>query len=81
MSSEINPRDDSIDSTQTGGITDLDLAPPTTEQLNDKKTNSEESIDSNFLIEAVHYKNEGKIVVPDPKQQRSTEEQGVWRGF
>ncbi|MDN5847208.1 MAG: tRNA-intron lyase [Candidatus Nitrosocosmicus sp.] len=81
MSSETNPRNDSIDSAQTGGPTDLDLAPPDTEPPNDEKISTEENIDSNFMIEAVHYKNEGKIVVLDPKQQDQLRNKGFGEVF
>ncbi len=81
MSSENNAPNDPTESSQTGGPTDLDLASLPTENFNDEKTSNEENIDSNFLIEAFHHKNEGKIVVPEAKQQRSTEKQGIWRSF
>ena len=80
MSSENNAHNDSADSSQLGGPTDLDLASLATETFN-TKTSNEENIDSNFLIEAFHHMKEGKIVVPEPKQQRSTKEQGIWRGL
>jgi tRNA-intron endonuclease, archaea type len=81
MSSENNPRNDSTDSTQNGGTTDLDLASSQAETPNDEKISNEENIDSNFLIEAVHHKNEGKIVVPEPKQQDQLRNKGFGEVF
>ncbi len=81
MSSEINPRNDSTAPSQAGGPIDFDLASMHTETSNDEKTNNEENIDSNFLIEAVHHKNEGKIVVPEPKQQDQLRNKGFGEVF
>ena len=81
MSSEINPLDDSTAPSQASGPIDFDLSSMHTETSNDEKTNNEENIDSNFLIEAVHHKNEGKIVVPEPKQQDQLRNKGFGEVF
>jgi tRNA-intron endonuclease, archaea type len=81
MSSEINPRNDSTAPSQASGPIDFDLASMHNETSNDEKTNNEENIDSNFLIEAVHHKNEGKIVVPEPKQQDQLRNKGFGEVF
>ena len=81
MSSEINPRNDSTAPSQASGSIDFDLASMHNETSNDEKTNNEENIDSNFLIEAVHHKNEGKIVVPEPKQQDQLRNKGFGEVF
>ena len=81
MSSEINPRNDSTESSHAGGPTDLGLASMHSEPFNDEKTNNEENIDSNVLIEAIHYKKEGKIVVPEPKQQDQLRNKGFGEAF
>ena len=80
MSSENNARNDSNDSSQVGGPTDLDSASLTTETFNEK-TSNEENIDSNFLIEAFHHMKEGKIVVPEPKQQDQLRNKGFGEVF
>jgi tRNA-intron endonuclease, archaea type len=81
MSSEINPPHDSTAPSQASGPIDFDLASMHNETSNDEKTNNEENIDSNFLIEAVHHKNEGKIVVPEPKQQDQLRNKGFGEVF
>ena len=81
MSSENNPGNDSTESSQADGPTDLDLASPLTEPFNDMKTSNEENIDSNFLIEAVHHTKEGKIVVSEPKQQDQLRNKGFGEVF
>ena len=80
MSSENNAPNDSTDSSQVGGPTDLNSASPTTETFNEK-TSNEENIDSNFLIEAFHHMKEGKIVVPEPKQQDQLRNKGFGEVF
>ncbi len=80
MSSENNARNDSTDSSQVGGPTDLDSASLTTGTFNEK-TSNEENIDSNFLIEAFHHMKEGKIVVPEPKQQDQLRNKGFGEVF
>ncbi|MFI5406836.1 MAG: tRNA-intron lyase [Nitrososphaerales archaeon] len=81
MSSENNPGNDSNESSQADGPTDLDLASPLIEPFNDMKTSNEENIDSNFLIEAVHHTKEGKIVVSEPKQQDQLRNKGFGEVF
>jgi tRNA-intron endonuclease, archaea type len=81
MSSEINPPHDSTAPSRADGPIDFDLASMHNETSNDEKTNNEENIDSNFLIEAVHHKNEGKIVVPEPKQQDQLRNKGFGEVF
>ncbi len=81
MSSGNNARNDPTESAQAGGPTDLDLTSLPTETFNDEKTSNEENIDSNFLIEAVYHANEGKIVVPDTKQQDQLRNKGFGEVF
>jgi len=81
MSSGNNSHNDPTESSQTGESTDLDLSSFPTENSNDMKTSNEENIDSNFMIEAVHHAKEGKIVVPEAKQQDQLRNKGFGEIF
>ena len=81
MSSGNNSHNDPTESSQTGEPTDLDLSSFPTENSNDMKTSNEENIDSNFMIEAVHHAKEGKIVVPEAKQQDQLRNKGFGEIF
>jgi len=81
MSSGNNSPNDPTESSQTGEPTDLDLSSFPTENSNDMKTSNEENIDSSFMIEAVHHAKEGKIVVPEAKQQDQLRNKGFGEIF
>jgi tRNA-intron endonuclease, archaea type len=81
MSSGNNSHNDPTESSQTGESTDLDLSSFPTENSNDMKTSNEENIDSNFMIEAVHHAKEGKVVVPEAKQQDQLRNKGFGEIF
>ena len=81
MSSGNNSHNDPTESSQTGEPTDLDLSSFPTENSNEMKTSNEENIDSNFMIEAVHHAKEGKIVVPEAKQQDQLRNKGFGEIF
>ncbi|MDF0679612.1 MAG: hypothetical protein P0116_01450 [Candidatus Nitrosocosmicus sp.] len=81
MSAGNKSHNDPTEPSQEGEPTDLDSSSFPTENFNDMKTSNEESIDSNFMIEAVHHAKEGKIVVPEAKQQDQLRNKGFGEIF
>ena len=81
MSAGNKSHDAPTESSQAGEPTDLDSPSFPTENFNDMKTSNEESIDSNFMIEAVHHAKDGKIVVPEAKQQDQLRNKGFGEIF